>query len=164
VEQVNKLLSELERVLEREKKISDVKHILQVLVNEGVLEERALREDITFDEYEARAYIVPASAYDWTHGFAPSVASKMISLKRYIGANALHLWVEAPEKPLPPSTEDIFSEARAKLERLGFTVSTWREGSKCCLEARNKIMEHGTAVAYLKTIDYLYDLESAGKF
>jgi hypothetical protein len=162
MESLNELFSRLGGVLNKEEKVQAVKEIVRRLVEEGVLEERALRRDVEFGEDEARAWALPAEVGrdDRGYGFAPTVMPQMQSLRRHLDyAAEITLVVEAPQTPMPEDAR-VDWEIRPKLERLGFQVTTWREEEgenvRECIEARYVLRRYGTAVAYLRFRDYRY--------
>jgi hypothetical protein len=158
MERLDELLNKLEQVLQKDQKVNTVKEVIKQLIQQGVLEERVLREEIGFDEDTGKAKTTVAGVD--THaefGFAPCIMEKMKSLQRHLGKRIL-LVVECPRTSLHgDEQEDCFQKTRQKLEKLGWQIATWvdEDGGKN-IEARYELLKCGEAVAYLQIEDWYY--------
>ena len=157
---INQLVVKLQQALQMEQKITDVKALVDELIEQGVLEETTEREMVDFDLYEGRAGGVYATLdpYSSMHrGFTGDVAEQLDQVVKYLNRK-ICLYVQAPPEPMSEDqrTND-WPKTRPRLEALGFKVATWRsESGDAWIEGRLELARHGQAVAYLRVRDYYY--------
>ncbi|RLG34548.1 hypothetical protein DRN97_02160 [Methanosarcinales archaeon] len=143
-EAVNELYEAYKEAVNKEKKVGDVKAIVEELQKENILLERAYT--ISFEEGIAK---ISFSGY--SGDINKEIAEKLWEICDYaIDSGSIAIVVETKEKLDKTAVVGNGSVACDFLEKLGFTLSETAD----CIKAEYLLKKNDTAVAYIEFSHY----------
>jgi len=151
--------------VDKEKKINDVRELLEKLCDDGLVEERLRRAKIVFNAVDKKAEVLATPCVEhgitYRSGFSDEVEKQLKEISEY-AYTKIELKIRTKEDFRHDDEKRNYFLAE-RLRDCGFEVRSWLEkttaGKTEWLEARKVLAENDTAEAVLEVVELinLYD-------